>query len=142
MMPNSIERTMEFTSSPERVWQALTDAKELAAWFPNAGAEFEPVPGYEGWFAWNLEECTGSYAVRVERVEPMRFISWRWAREADTPISEAKTTLVEWTLEALDSGGTRLHMLESGFERDADRAENIQGWKQELGDLMTYLNEE
>lgn len=138
-MPESIKRTVEFTATVEKVWKALTDAKELSAWFPNAGAEFEATPGYEGWFAWDIEECTGSYAVKVERVEPLSFISWRWAREADTPISEAKTTLVEWTLEPMDNGGTRLHMLETGFERDQDRAENVQGWAHELAELVTYL---
>ncbi len=139
-MIESIERSLEFQASIERVWAALTNAEELAAWFPNAGAEFEPTPGFEGWFAWNLEECTGRYAVKVEAVEPMHSISWSWAREPDTPISEAYTTLVEWTLESLPNGGTRLHMLESGFNRDKDRADNVQGWKQELGELVEYLN--
>ncbi len=139
-MTASIERTLEFQSSIERVWKALTDAKELNAWFPNDGAEFEPTPGFIGWFAWNIEECTGRYAVEVMEVEPMQRISWRWAREADVSITEAYTTLVEWQLESLPNGGTRVHMVESGFDQDKDRADNVQGWKQELGELVDYLN--
>lgn len=138
-MTASIERTLEFKAPIERLWKALTDAKELSAWFPNAGASFEATPGFEGWFAWNLEECTGRYAVQVVEVEPMRRISWRWAREPDVPIAEAYTTLVEWTLESLPGGGTRLYMVESGFDRDKDRAENVEGWKHELGELVEYL---
>jgi len=139
-MTDNIKRVLEFSASVERVWKALTDQQELSVWFPNAGAKFEPVVGFEGWFAWNLQECTGRYAVKVEAVEPMQSISWRWAREADTPIADAYTTLVEWTLEALPNGGTRLTMLESGFDRDKDRNENIEGWKQELGELLDYIN--
>lgn len=138
-MTAAIERTLEFQASIERVWQAITDAEELGAWFPNAGASFEPTPGFEGWFAWDLDECTGRYAVQVVEVEAPRRISWRWAREPDVAIADAYTTLVEWTLEPLSNGGTRLHMVESGFDMDKDRNDNVEGWKQELGELVDYL---
>lgn len=138
-MTASIERTMEFTAPIERVWQALADARELAAWFPNDGAHFEAKPGFEGWFRWQMKECTGQYAVRVEVAEPHQRLVWRWAREADTAIDKAYTTIVEWTLEPLANGGTRLHMVESGFEREQDRQENISGWQQELGELEALL---
>lgn len=140
-MTATIERTLEFKAPIDRVWKALSDAESLAAWFPNAGAHFEPVVGFVGWLAWDLEECTGRYALQVEEVDAPHRIAWRWAREADTPIEEAHTTLVEWTLESLANGGTKLHMLESGFVRDADRAENVAGWQQELGELVEYIGE-
>ncbi len=139
-MTASIERTLEFKAPLERIWTAITDAGELAAWFPNNGASFEPTPGFIGWFDWDIEECSGRYAVEVVEVEPMQRISWRWARQPDVSIQDADTTLVEWRLESLPNGGTRLHMLESGFQRDQDRADNVEGWQQELGELQDYLN--
>ena len=76
---------------------------------------------------------------RVEVVEPPRLIRWRWAREADTPIDIAHTTTVEWTLESLTNGGTRLCLIESGFEREKDFKDNSNGWQQELDELLDYI---
>ena len=139
-MVDSIEREMTLNASIERVWQALTNADELAAWFPNNGASFEPIEGFIGWFEWDIEECTGRYAVKVESVKAPGYIAWRWAREADVPIENAYSTLVEWTLTKLDDGKTKVHMLESGFDRDKDRLDNVEGWKQELGEFMEYMS--
>ncbi|GAB4186935.1 MAG: hypothetical protein Tsb002_11800 [Wenzhouxiangellaceae bacterium] len=139
-MNNTIERTLELSAAPAKVWQAITDADQLAAWFPNQGCDFKAEAGYIGWFQWQLEECSGRYAMRVERVDAPRYIAWRWAREADTPIDQAYSTLVEWTLEPLTNGGTRLHLLESGFQKEEDRQQNIGGWQHELGELEALLN--
>ena len=62
-MTDTIKRILEFNASIERVWRAITDQDELGAWFPNAGANFKPTPGYVGWFAWDLDDCVGRYAV-------------------------------------------------------------------------------
>jgi uncharacterized protein YndB with AHSA1/START domain len=40
----TIEMSLEIAASPEAVWRALTDAKELARWFP-LNADIEPRVG-------------------------------------------------------------------------------------------------
>ena len=60
----TIERTMEFEASPERVWRAITDPVELSKWFGHE-TDLELVPGYEGAMTW---EQHGRYALRVDVV--------------------------------------------------------------------------
>ena len=134
-----IERTVEFTACIERVWAAITDAKELALWFPNQACDFKPEVGYEGWFEWQMKECSGRFAVLVEQVEAPNFICWSWAREPGRPIQECWSTRVEWRLESMTDGGTRLHLRESGFENKESHAQNTQGWQHELAELEALL---
>src|SRR5207248_2910346 len=57
--------------------------------------------------------------ITVERVEPGRFLSYRWHPYAVDPkvdYSGEPTTLVEFRLETA-SGGTELTVVESGFDR-------------------------
>ena len=75
----------------------------------------------------------------VEAVEPMtRFAFW-WGDVGNT---SDQRTLVDFTLEATD-GGTRLHLVESGFAKMANgdemREGNEHGWTIQLGKLPAYL---
>ena len=49
------------------------------------------------------------------------------------------STLVEFRLEPLASGGTRLHLRESGFEREDSRWSNTEGWMTELAELAKHV---
>lgn len=131
----AIERTVELEAAPESVWKALTDANELASWFGDS-AELDPCLGGEGWLGW---ESFGRAAVRIEVFEPETRLVWRWAREANTPLDQVRSTVVEWTLTPRPDGGTTLKLEESGFEREQDREENVGGWKHELGHLEDHL---
>lgn len=135
----AIERTLEFRAARERVWRALTDDAELSAWF-GGRCRMDPRPGGDAQFEWPEHGDGGvRFAARVEAIEPPARLVWRWARESDTPVDAGPTTLVEWRLEALSDGGTRLHLREHGFERPASREENAGGWQWELGDLAALL---
>ena len=138
MTTDAIERTLELRASPERVWRALTDPVELGRWFGNE-AQLDLRPGGEGWFGW---ERHGKFAARVEEADAPNRLSWRWARDRDTPVDSGASTLVEWRLERRPDGGTRLHLRESGFERAEDRAENEEGWTEELAELEAVLESE
>lgn len=131
----SIEKTLELDAPPERVWRALTEPAELAAWFGDT-AELELRPGGGGWFGWDSH---GRFAVRVETVDPPHRLAWRWCNKPDSPIDEGPSTLVEWRLTARPGGGTRLELRESGFETPRHWQENTQGWTSELTELVTHL---
>lgn len=133
----AIDRIVELRANPERVWRALTDPAELAGWFGAKGA-LDPRPGGAASFEWDGD---GRFEARVEAVDPPRLLAWRWARERDTPVDDGPSTLVEFRLEPSGSGGTRLHLRESGFERPEDRVANSGGWLEELGDLAAFLAE-
>lgn len=130
-----IERRLTFTAPPERVWRALTDPEEIAAWFGDS-AELDLRPGGDGWFGW---EEHGRFAVRVEEVDEPRKLVWRWSRKRDTPIDDAPSTRVEWRLSPGAGGGTVLELTESGFQREKDRQDNVGGWKHELAELVAHV---
>lgn len=135
-MTDAIERTLDLAASPERVWKALTDPEELAAWFPDETIELEVRPGGAGWWRWAAH---GRFAVRFEVVDPPRRLVWSWARDPEMAVGQGPTTRVEWTLEPRTGGGTTLRLRESGFVRPEDRRNNEGGWDHELGELREHL---
>jgi len=134
-MSNVVEKTLQLSMPPERVWRALTDPAELGRWFPDE-TELNPGVGNVGWFRW---EEHGNYAVRVEEMDPPRWLVWTWARSPGIALEEGARTRVEWRLEPRPDGGTTLHLTESGFADPESREENDAGWDYELGELMDYL---
>lgn len=140
-----IDRTIEIQAPPERVWRALTNAKELSTWF-QVTIEGEIAPGNEVW----MTSMSKGYVVRfrvlfVEMTPPTRFV-WQWHPGAVDPnvdySSEPRTT-VTFTLEPSGSG-TRLSLAETGFNEIslARRAkvfgDNNQGWTEVLVWLSNY----
>jgi uncharacterized protein YndB with AHSA1/START domain len=142
-----IEKQILLRAPIDRVWRALSSAREFGSWFGvELEGEFAPGarmrgrithPGYEH-LTWD---------VVVERMEPPRVFSWRWhphAIEPGTDYSQEPTTLVVFELEEL-GGGTMLSVVESGFERlpperrDVAFRGNEQGWAGQLESIERYV---
>jgi uncharacterized protein YndB with AHSA1/START domain len=138
MSKRTVEKVLEFQASPERVWKAITDPAELSMWFGDR-TELELRPGGEGFMAWNSH---GSFAVRVEEVDPPQRLVWSWVHEPDVPFDAAPSTRVEWTLTPREGGGTTLHLKETGFLTDKHHQDNTGGWDEELGELVQLLGSE
>ena len=93
-----VVREIVFPSSPDEVWEALTDADQLEEWFAN-DVELDPREGGAGVFRWdNGEERRATVVV----AEPSERLVLDWDDEGS----------VELTLEAVDEG-TLLHVRES-----------------------------
>lgn len=133
-----IERTLELRASPERLWRALTEAGELAAWFGQR-CEIDLRPGGVAWFDWDEG---GLYHARVEVVEPVRRLVVRWATEEGRRVEDGPSTVMEWTIEPGRAGGSVLHLRETGFTGPDSRFGNVHGWIDELRDLLGLLAEE
>jgi uncharacterized protein YndB with AHSA1/START domain len=140
-VPDSIERELILPASPARVWRALTDADQLAAWF-GTRASVDLRPGGSVTFTWDVP---GSSAAAhhnrgvIEVVDPPRRFAFRWhSGPEDQPM-----TLVDFTLEAHPQG-TRLRLVESGFASvpPDQRQGNEAGWRRELDDLAAYVSAE
>ena len=145
---DKIEKTIVLAAPVPRVWRALTDHDEFGQWFQvklsgpfQAGAVVTgkmTFPGYED-YPWRA---------RVERMEPESLFSFRWHdfdEKSDKDVSEQPTTLVEFRLEAIDSGSTRLHITESGFSALPDPRrfdvlrENTKGWDIQADSIKRYV---
>jgi uncharacterized protein YndB with AHSA1/START domain len=75
----------------ERVWQAITDSRALAAWLmPN---DFEPVVGHR--FTFRTEPAPGFDGIvhcEVLRVEPPRLLSFTWKGGRSIPSSPSRSS--------------------------------------------------
>jgi len=135
MNERTVEKVLDFQASPERVWKAISDPTELSRWFGDR-TELELRPGGSGTMFWDSH---GSFAVRVEEVDPPHRLVWSWVHEPDVAFDDAPSTRVEWTLTPREDGGTTLHLRESGFLTEKHHQENTGGWDSELGELTDLL---
>jgi uncharacterized protein YndB with AHSA1/START domain len=142
-----IEKQILLRAPLARVWRALTDPTEFGTWFgARLNGTFVPrtvirgpitIPGYT-----HVE-----LEMAIERVEPQTYLSFRWhphAVEADVDYSAEPATLVEFRLEE-DGSGTRLSVVESGFDKlpEARRAlafrMNSGGWDGQLRNIERHV---
>ena len=142
-----IEKTVTLRAPRTRVWNAIADATRFGEWFrvkfTSSFAEGETVRGQ----ILIPEYQHVTMELEIERIEPERYFAYRWHPHAVDPkvdYSQEPTTLVEFTLEDAP-GGTRLTIVESGFDRvpAARRAEafrmNDQGWSEEIANIERYV---
>jgi uncharacterized protein YndB with AHSA1/START domain len=142
-----IEKEILLKAPQPRVWKALADPHEFGTWFRmELDGVFAPGrrltgrithPGYEHV---RLE-------LRVERMEPEHHLSYRWhpgAVDTTRDYSQEPMTLVEFWLEAVE-GGTRLKVVESGFDqlppgrREEAFRMNEGGWKGQLVNIQRHV---
>lgn len=153
-----IEKQVLLRASRERVWRAISDSRQFGTWF---GIEFagDFVPGeilkgrivptkVDAEVAKSQEAFAGvEFIVLVERVEPMRHLSFRWhpyVIEPDRDPMQEPMTLVTFELEEAP-GGILLTITESGFDavpldkRAQAFADNEQGWTIQTRLIEKYL---
>ena len=144
-----IERQIQLKAKRSRVWQAIANAETFGEWFgvKLAGQRFAAgeyarghitYPGYEHLV----------FEALVERVEPERYLSFRWhpyAIDPDKDYSTEPTTLVEFELEEI-GGGTLVRVIESGFDRipagrrDEAYRMNSGGWTEQMENIRKYVD--
>ena len=158
MSTDRIDKQILLRTTRERVWRAVSDAKEFGSWF---GVAFDGpfaagtrvtgriVPTtVDAEVAKMQEPYAGkAYDWTVERIEPMQRISFRWhpyAVEEGVDYSKEPTTLIEFEL--VDApGGILLKISESGFDQIplARRAKafkaNEGGWQMQTRLIEKYL---
>ncbi len=148
MSTDRIEKTVVLRAPRARVWRALTDAREFGSWFGvtlrgdfAAGARVQGQITFPGYEHLTME-------IEVERIDPEGYFSWRWhpyAVDPDVDYSAEPTTLVEFHLDEVE-GGTRLTVIESGFDRipPSRRAKafeaNEGGWKAQLDNIARHVS--
>ena len=140
-----IEKTVILKAPRSRIWRALSDATQFGEWFKvKLDGEFTPgatvhgtitYPGYEGL---KLE-------MLIERIEPESLFSYHWhPGDPKQNYRSEPMTLVEFRLEDVP-GGTRLTIVESGFDTLplSRRAEafrmNEGGWTEQIENIRRHV---
>jgi len=138
--PDRIERRVFLTRAPREVWQALTTAEGLSAWFgERASIDLRPGGAATMTFAGGM-----TIPMRVERVEEPNLFAYTW-RPPDLPDDDPRRTYVEFTLEP-DGQGTLLRVVETGFAqlpvgtRRETYDSHSEGWSRELAELVDHID--
>jgi uncharacterized protein YndB with AHSA1/START domain len=163
-----IEKQVTLRAPVSRVWRAITDADEFGRWFGvRLEGDFVAGTTLTGMFDEGLNEAAivdyqkslglspskvkmpdkHTVFCTVERIEPEHYFSFRWIPygiDAEADPQNEPTTLVEFRLEEVP-GGTRLAIVESGFDRvPAHRRErafrmNEGGWAAQAENIRKYV---
>ena len=96
-----VTREIVFPTSPDEVWEALTDPEQLEQWFAN-DVELDPRPGGAGVFRWDDGE---ERRATVVVAEPRERLVFDWDDEGE----------VEFVVEEIEEG-TRLRVRETSPE--------------------------
>lgn len=125
------EITVDVTA--ERVWQALTDERELVRWFP-LDAKVEPGPGGSVYLSW-LNEFAATTEIQVW--DPPRHLRTAWSFHEEGP-----TQVTDYYIETR-AGRTVVRAVTSGFPLDQSWDGWVEGtergWAFELRSLKHYL---
>jgi uncharacterized protein YndB with AHSA1/START domain len=146
-MTDRIEKTIEIAAPVERVWRALTDHAEFGQWFRvKLDVPFELGAVSTGHITYPGYEHLKWQATVVAMEEPQLFaFTWHpYAVDPDGDYSEEAPTRVEFRLEPQGAGGTRLTVVESGFDalpahrRDEAFRMNEGGWEEQVRNVKVH----
>ncbi len=140
-MKTEIKHKWFYNQSPEEIWEYLTKAELIEKWLmPN---NFELKMGHEFRFKTNPIPSLGldgNFYCKVLEIVPLKKLvySWKGGLSEKNPTLE---TIVEWTLEAKESG-TELRLAHTGFKEDNGSilAAMFDGWDKNIQKMLTHLN--
>jgi uncharacterized protein YndB with AHSA1/START domain len=135
-----IEKNVVIDASPEVVFKAITDPKELTNWFPDH-AIMEAKLGGKVKFSFYKDkerkdgelECVPEGTI-VELI-PNKKVSYTW-RQTNTP--DFPRTIVTWELEEIADNKTQVKLLHTGFEPGKLFKQHDEGWSYFLNRLQSY----
>ena len=132
--------------TPEAIWKTLTTGVLIDRWLMKSTG-FEPVKGARFTFqttpagAWDgVIHCEVLEVMRNERLS----YSWRGGHDDNAQYGARLDTIVTWTLAKVD-GGTRLHLVHSGFilAKNAAAFQNLsRGWKTVVARIQAVSGEQ
>ena len=134
--------TQNFFSFPrERVWRALTDAKQIQLWFsPTTPWELSALEAGGRLYVHNADTNSEMYVEIIELLDPPHQFATRTVPEPpDTIVNGKKYTLKE------ENGGTRLTVTLSGYEQEPEDSrwsnmeENTFGFGMMLQNTKAYI---
>lgn len=139
----SVRRTIHIDAPVPAVWRAVTEPAHISRWFGRTELDGAGV-GATGTVTFPDYDVI---PLRLEAVEEPRLVAYRWNNDdaldaLPAAFDESTSTVFTFTLEE-EAGGTRLTVVESGFERTSDPRGNLHahrsGWELELDKLVVLV---
>jgi len=138
-MSKTIDAEIKFSilirADPERVYEAITTAKGLDAWF-TAGAEVDARPGgyiMFRWKDWGPEKYTGEDGGPVLEVDPPERFVFQWH-----PDDPAYSTTVAFTF-VKSENGTIVRLREFGYHNTPNGLKAMLDCASGWGEALTLL---
>jgi uncharacterized protein YndB with AHSA1/START domain len=138
MVVEEIRKSIVVDASPEVVFKALTDEKELVQWMPRQAKMDARIGGeYEFKYQWADRGLESVLRGKILEMEKNRRLSYTWDAETPDHVPRISSAIVTWVLDPLPDGKTRVTLIHSGvdtrFSKDAEM-----GWNFFLGRLQNY----
>jgi uncharacterized protein YndB with AHSA1/START domain len=141
----TFDMSIDIAATPDAVWSALTEARELTRWFP-LEARVTPGEGGSMFWGWGGGWAGESAIAGWEPNRRLKLIETRQGFDADgkplTDPGDNRELAVEVTLESR-AGKTRVRLVHSGFGVGANWDDELDGvsagWQFELRTLRHYL---
>lgn len=134
-----IRKTIVIDASPEVVFKAISDPKELTNWFPDQ-AILEPRVGgrmnFSFYKKYSEKNDQGRYpeGTIVEFI-PNKKLSYTWEIHS---IPDFPKSVVTWELEEIDINKTRVNLMHTGIKSDKIFKETDAGWTYFSNELVKY----
>lgn len=137
----TIEESIDIKAAPESVWRALTDPAEIARWFATSVTGADGV-GNTLELRWG-EQFVWPMVVRVWDPPKHVRLEDRYPAIATLDPSSKSELFIDYFIEPIGGGATRLRVVHSGFARDASwdglYDSTSCGWRCEIAALKFYL---
>jgi uncharacterized protein YndB with AHSA1/START domain len=131
----TVTRSVLVDAPRERVWQALTDPRQLEQWWTE-GDDRADVTDKAG--TWNHGEH-GNFGFTVDELDPMDAVAYSWSAGAAAPLATASTRF-RFVLEDVD-GGVQVTVVETGFEVCVDPAAQMESHREGWNTMLDRLAE-
>lgn len=130
-MSLTLNLDFEYTTTIEKLWNAITDPNKLAKWVMENN--FKPEVGYKFTFRQKpTEYWDGIVEGEVLIVDEPNKLSYTWGT------GNEKHTVV-WTLQDLGEGKVKLHLEQSGISNPQALGGAKYGWTNMAGELEKLL---
>ena len=141
-MQTEIKNEWIYGQCPEQVWEYLTKAELIALWLmPN---NFKPILGQE--FQFTVKpipslDLDGIFYCKVLEIVDYRKLVYSWKGGSGNGVFTLDT-VVEWTLEKQEKGGTRLLLKQTGFKEinHSIFTSMTNGWQSNIQKMIKHLN--
>ena len=143
MQQVAVERSIWIAAPRQRVWRAITDPAQLEHWYA-PGCPWEIPALHVGATITFHNTDTDIQRGTIDVVDPPRQLTLRWQPGQVYPA----TTLVTTFMLAEENGGTRVIIIEAGYEslpddiRQQHLDETAAGYSGSLEQLKVYLEHE